>query len=216
MLRVLICVLICSVCFSQKKKDDWELYKSENGINIYSHIAAGSEYKEIKSVITIKTSLNSAVALIFDWDAYPQWNYRCGESKTLKKISETEVIHYQTTQTPWPALNQDFILDIKLTQDEKTKVITIKSTNIPTYIPVYENRARLAEFSALWTLIPFKDGTVQLIYQFKVKPGGYVPVWLVNIAVQSGPYETMVKFKEWLMKDKYQKAKKTIIKELTD
>ncbi len=215
-MRILLCLLFHTACLSQSKKDDWTLYKSENGISVYSRTSAGTDYKEIKSIFSIKTSLNSIVALIYDWDSYPQWNYRCGESKTLKKISETELIHYQTTKTPWPAQDQDFIINIKLSQDEKTKVITIKSTNLPNYIPPYKDRARLAEFTALWILIPFKDGTVQLTYQFMVKPSGYVPVWLVNVAVLSGPYETMHAFKEWLMKDKYQKAKNTFIKELNN
>ena len=220
-MRLLVYIMLLATCyllpvvgFPQSKKDDWILYKSENGISVYSRKTANSDYKEIKSVFSAKTSLSSIIALIYDWDSYPEWNYRCGESKTLKKINETELIHYQTTKTPWPAQDQDFIIDVKLTQDEKTKVITITSTNMPNYIPPYKDRARLAELKGLWTIIPSKDGTVQLTYKFMVKPGGYVPVWLVNMAVLSGPYETMAAFKEWLKKDKYQKAKSTLIKEL--
>ena len=156
------------------------------------------------------------MALINDWDSYPQWNYKCGESKTLKKISETELIHYQTTLVPWPAHDQDFIINIKLSQNEKTKVITITSTNLPNYIPPIADRTRITEFNALWTLTPFKDGTVQIIYQFLVKPGGAIPIWLVNMAALYGPYETMCNFKQWIYKDKYQKAKATFIKELND
>ncbi len=219
-MRLLVYIMLLATCyllpvvgFPQSKKDDWILYKSENGISVYSRKTANSDYKEIKSVFSAKTSLSSIIALIYDWDSYPEWNYRCGESKTLKKISETELIHYQTTKTPWPAQDQDFIIGIKLSQDEKTKVITITSTNMPNYIPPYKDRARLAELKGLWTIIPSKDGTVQLTYEFMVKPGGYVPVWLVNMAILSGPYETMAAFKEWLKKDKYQKAKGTLIKE---
>lgn len=216
MLRVVICVLICSVCFSQKKKDDWHLYKNEQGIAVYYRLAAGSEYRDIKSVLSLKTSLNSMVALIFDWSSYPLWIYKCGESKTLKKISETEVIHYQTTLVPWPANDQDFVLNIKLTQHEKTRVVTIKSTNMPNYIPVVNGRSRVEEFNSVWILTPLKDGTVQVTYQFRVKPSGMIPVWVVNMAALMGPHESMVNFKEWVMQDTYQKAKKTVVNELID
>jgi hypothetical protein len=217
-LESILCLLlfVCSFCFSQNNKDNWHLYKSEDGISIYSRLIDGSSYKEIKSVFTVKTSLSSILALIYDWDSYPQWNYRCGESKTLKKISDTELIHYQTTDIPWPAKDQDFVIDIKLEQDEKTRVVLIRSTNMPTYIPPYEGRTRITDLKALWTLTPLKDGSIQLVYEFQVKPGTYVPTWLVNAAVLSGPYETMSNFREWLKKEKYQKAKNTLIKELND
>jgi START domain-containing protein len=223
MLRFLVYLLLTANCllltvygFSQNKRNDWRLYKNENGIAIYERISASSQYREIKSVLTLKTSLNSIVALINDWETYPQWNYKCGESKTLKKISETELIHYQTTIVPWPAQDQDLVINIKLSQDEKTRTVTIKSTNNPNYIPPIKDRTRVEEFYGIWTLTPLTDGTVQVTYQFRVKPGGYIPVWLVNMAALYGPYETMYNFKQWIVKDKYQKAKSTFIKELTD
>jgi hypothetical protein len=216
MLLLTTCYLLPDACSAQNKKNDWRMHKNENGIAIYERISAGSEYREIKSVLTLKTSLNSIVALIYDWDSYPQWNYKCGESKTLKKISDTELIHYQTTIVPWPAQHQDLVINIKLSQDEKTRTVTIKSTNNPTYIPPIADRTRVEEFYGIWTLTPKKDGTVGVAYQFRVKPGGYIPIWLVNMAALFGPYETMYNFKQWIVKDKYQKAKSTFIKELTD
>jgi START domain-containing protein len=223
MLRFLLYLLLTAYCllltvcgFSQSKGNDWHLYKNENDISIYERISVDSKYKEIKSILSLKTSLNSIVALINDWDSYPEWNYKCGESKTLKKISETELIHYQTTIVPWPAQDQDLVINVKLSQDEKTRIVSIKSTNMPNYIPPVADHTRVTEFNALWTLTPLKNGTVQIIYQFLVKPGGMIPVWLVNMAALYGPYETMYNFKQWLYRDKYQKAKTTFVKELND
>jgi hypothetical protein len=63
-------------------------------------------------------------------------------------------------------------------------------------------------------LIPSKDGVIQINYQLMVNPGGYVPAWIVNMAAIDGPFETMVHFKEFIVKEKYQKAKVSFIKEL--
>ncbi|HEX7414370.1 MAG TPA: START domain-containing protein [Bacteroidia bacterium] len=215
-MRILAFLLVSCFCFSQEKKDDWHLYKNENGIAVYSRKTVASGFKELKSVVTLKTSLNSVVALLSDWDSYPQWDYKCAESKTLKVISETEVMHYQSLKLPWPAEDQDFIINVKLLQDKTTRVVTIKSICNANYIPPVANRVRITEFNALWTLIPLKGGTVQLTYQFLANPGGMVPAWLANMAVLDGPYESMLNFKQWILKDKYQKAKSTYIKELTD
>jgi hypothetical protein len=215
-MKLLFCLLISLVSFSQNSKSDWNLKKDENGIAVYSRKTNSSDFKELKSIAYVKTSLNSIVSLLSDWENYTQWVYKCGESKTLKKISSTELIHYQTVVAPWPAENRDFVVNVTFTQDEKTKVVTIKSVCNANYIPHVAHHVRITEFNACWTLIPLKDGTIQVNYQLLVNPGGYVPAWLVNMAAVDGPYETMVHFKEWIIKEKYQKAKNSFIKELNE
>lgn len=194
------------LCFGSTAQTDWQLKKYESGIAVYTRTTAGSEFKELKAVTTVKTSLHSIVALLNDWDSYPQWVYRCGKSSTLKRISETEVMHYQTVEAPWPVDSRDFVVDVKLVQDPVTKAVTITSTCKPGYIAKADGFVRITEFKASWTLIPLKDGSIQVIYQLLVNPGGYVPAWLVNLAVIDGPFETTLHFRDWIMKDKYQKT----------
>ena len=202
------------VCFSQHKITDWELKKNESDIQIYTRHTENSAFKELKSVTTLKTSLSSIIALLSDFESYTQWVYKCGESSTLKKINDTTCIHYQTVVAPWPASDRDFIVAVKETQDVKTKIITITSTCNATYIPNKDGFVRITLFNAKWTLIPLKDGMVEIDYQLLVNPGGALPAWLVNLAVVDGPFETMVGFKKMIIKDKYQKAKITYVKEL--
>jgi hypothetical protein len=212
-MHLLFCLLISAICFSQESKFEWQLKKDESSITVYSRKTVNSNFRELKSVTYVKTSLNSIVALLDDWDTYTQWVYKCGESKTLKRISNTELIHYQTVVAPWPAENRDFVVNVKFSQDEKTKIVTIKSVCWADYIPQASHHVRITEFNACWTLIPLKDGIIQINYQLMVNPGGYVPAWLVNMAAVDG---TMVHFKEWIVKEKYQKAKISFIKELNE
>jgi hypothetical protein len=191
----------------------WELKKEQSGISVFTRNIESSSFKELRSSVTIKTSLSSIVALLNDWESYPKWVYRCGKSSTLKTISENEVIHYQTVIAPWPVDSRDFVVDVKLTQDPLTKIITIVSVPYPDFIPKTEDMVRIRDFRASWTLIPMKDGFVEVNYQLLVDPGGYVPAWLVNLAVVDGPYETKLNLKNWVMKDKYQKAVISYIKE---
>lgn len=207
---LLFCLFCPPPAHSQK---EWELRKSENGIEVYTRNAESSSFKELKSVVTLQTSLSSIVALLNDWDSYPQWVYRCGKSTTLKNISETELIHYQTVLAPWPVDNRDFIVNVKMVQDPASGVVVITSACTPDFIPVVPDYVRIREFKASWTLSPQKNGTVQVVYQLLVNPGGYVPAWVINLAVVDGPYETTLHLKEWIKKEKYQKAKFRFIKD---
>lgn len=199
--------------YAQKDQGAWHLKKSENGINVYTRNSEESAYKELRSTVTIKTSLNSIVALLNDFESYPEWVYRCSKSKTLKRISETENFHYQTVEAPWPVDSRDFVVQLHLSQDPATKVVSIKSTCKPDYIPRVPGHVRITEFKALWTLTPLKDGSVEIVYELLVNPGGYVPAWLVNLAVVDGPYETMLHLKDLVFSKKYQNEKVSFIKE---
>lgn len=210
LLYLLLLLFLGFIAF--KPTDPWHLRKFENGISIYTRDAEDSEFKELKSVFQMKTSLSSIISLLNDYESYPQWVYKCGKSSTLKKVSDREFIHYQTVTAPWPVDNRDFVVDVKLSQDA-SGVVHQKATCIPDYIPKVDGHVRITEFRALWTLTPLKDGTVNIEYQLLVNPGGNIPVWLVNLAVIDGPFETAVKMKEWLKKDKYQKASVSFIKE---
>ena len=107
---------------------------------------------------------------------------------------------------PWPIDNRDFVVNVKVQQDAKTKVVTQVSTNMPTFIKKKDGHVRITQFQALWTLTPMKNGIVNCEYQLLVNPGGNIPAWLVNLAAVDGPFETTLNMREWVFKDKYQKA----------
>lgn len=213
-MRLLFYLFLPICCIYQDNKYDWHLKKNENGIAIYTRKTAASDIKELKSIMYVKTSLNSIVALLNDWESYPKWVYKCGQSTTLKKISSTECVHYQTIIIPWPAENRDLVATIKTEQDEETGTVTISSICNSKFTLSVENYIRITEFNASWVLVPLKDDIVQITYQLQVNPGGSLPAWLINISMIDGPYVTMSNFKEWVVKEKYQKEKFDFIKEL--
>lgn len=206
---VFILLFIIWVSFSSFNPlmDDWQLKKYENGIAVYIRDNENSAFKELKAVTYLNATLSSTVALLYDWDTYPQWVYKCGKSSTLKIISEKELIHYQTVLAPWPAENRDFIVNIKIDQDKTTKAVTIRSYAVSQYIPAIPDYVRITKFNASWVLTPQKNGTIEIVYQLFVDPGGAVPAWIVNLAVVDGPFETLNNMKTWVTKDKYKKTK---------
>ena len=185
---------------------NWQLKKIENDISIYTRTPENSKYKELKAVYQIKTSLSSIIALLNDFESFPKWVYRCEKSMALKKDSDNHIIRYQTVVAPWPVDNRDMILEVNSFQDKKTKIVYQKVNSIPDYIPLVKGHVRVREFRALWTLIPLKNGFVEVNYELLVNPGGNIPAWLVNLALVDGPFDTSVKMREMLMNEKYQKT----------
>lgn len=203
-----VCVILCSGIFvSFHAPAEWKLQKHEQGISVYTRMAENSKFKELKSVTQYKASLSAVIAMINDRASYPNWVYRCGECKVIKKISATDLYQYQTVVAPWPVENRDFVVHYQLSQDPKTKVINIHSSCHPNFYPLQEKHVRIQEFRAQWIISPLPNGYVNVEYQLLVNPGGNIPAWLVNLAVVDGPFETALGMKEWIKKDIYQQAK---------
>lgn len=209
---ILILVFVKSLA-QEKTQEKWHLKKNEQGISVYTRHIEGSRLKELKSDFQVKSSLSSIVSLLCDFDAYPEWVYRCEKSYAIKKISNFEYVQYQTVKAPWPAEDRDIVMHKKLTQDPVTKVIIQRVNGMPDYIPKDGDHVRVSLFKAVWVITPLKNGMVNLEYQLLVDPGGNIPTWMVNLAVVDGPFDSEVKMKELLMTEKYQKAKLTFIKE---
>lgn len=213
-LRVIFIISTILFCMAFSLIDDaWQLKKNSREIAVYSRSTKESAFRELKAVTQHKTSLNSIVALLNDWESYPQWVYKCGQSKTLKKISDKEVIHYQTITTPWPTSSRDFVVNVKLSQDPKTRVVTQTTTCMPGYIPSVKGYVRVPEMKASWVLTPMKSGMINIEYRLLVNPGGNIPAALENLAAIDGPYQTMLNLKQWVMKPKYQKSNFSFILE---
>ena len=186
-----------------RKSNDWQLKKSENGISVYTRSVKGSNYKELKAVYQIKTSLSSVIALLNDVESYPQWSYQCEKSKLIKKISDQEIVRYQSVVAPWPVEKRDMVVKAYSSQDPETGKVYQKVTCVPDEVPAVKDHVRIMEFRGQWTLTPLKNGMIEVEYQLLLNPGGSVPAWVANRALVDGPYETSLKMKEMLLKEKY-------------
>ena len=91
-----------------------------------------------------------------------------------------------------------------ISQDKDTRVVTIKQTAKPDYIPEKKNIVRVQRIEGFWQFTPQEDGSVEIVYQVLSDPGGEIPVWLVNASLVSQPYQTLLKMQEVVKREKYQ------------
>ena len=193
--------------------DDWKLEKDKNGILVYTRKPAGSEYKEVKAITNIKTSLSSLVAALIDVPSHTSWIYKCEKAEVLEHVSDTEQYCYTVSDAPWPADNRDIVYQFTVSQDHTTKVVTTNSKSSPDYIPEKKKLVRVYEFNTHWIFTPLENGTVQVLYQAHINPAGIIPPWVFNMSVVAGPYKTILNLMEVVKKDQYRNARFGFIKE---
>ena len=112
-------------------------------------------------------------------------------------------MYYSEVDIPWPASNRDFIVRLKVTQDERTKAVTVEGENKPALLPENKNIVRIRQSYSKWLITPLQNGHVQIEYLLQVDPGGTVPAWLINMFATTGPFESFQKLRMQVKKTSY-------------
>lgn len=192
-------------------QSDWELKKDKNDIQVYYRDAADSYVKELKIKTIIDAPLSTIMALLYDVELYPEWVYSCSTANLEKQVTDSEVYYYSVMDFPWPLWDRDFIAHGKIHQDPVTGKITTSSVAKPAFLPEKKGIVRIKEMNIRWELTPQKDGTVLVEYYLKSHPGGNLPAWAINMALDKGPVQSITGLKRMINEDKYQLAKMNFI-----
>jgi hypothetical protein len=187
-----------------QKKDPWILKNDKDNVKVFYRKT--TDIHEVKLTASIKTTVPGLVQLLSEVDLYPSWGYKVAYSKLLEKVSDTEMYYYSRIDFPWPLQDRDLIMHTKLTQDPVTKIVTATSTAAPDYLPVNKDLERIRVANTKWTIIGNLNGWTYVEYYIYSSPGGNIPDWAINLAIDVGPRETIKGIKKLIPAPKYQDA----------
>lgn len=208
---LLYVALVFSFSLQAQGKEDWSLKKDKDGVKVYYRQT--SNIYEIKLATSLKIPLSGLIQLFSEVESYPKWGYKVLESKLLQKVSDTEMYYYSRLDFPWPMNDRDLIMHTKLTQDPITHHVIATSVSVPDYLPVVKDVERIRIANTQWTLVPGAGGWLYVEYYIYSHPGGSIPDWLVNMAIDVGPRETIKNIRTIIQQPRYQVVKLAYIKE---
>ena len=205
--------LLASLFFSlqAQKPGDWVLKNEKSGVKVYYRKT--SDVYEIKLITSIKSNLSGLITLLGEVESYPKWGYKVAEAKQLSKTSATESIYYSKLDFPWPLDDRDIVMRNNIVQDPTSGKIIATSVAAPTYIAENFGVVRIQNAKTTWTIVPGTGGWLYVEYYIYSDPGGNLPDWLVNMAIDVGPRETIKNIRSFVGQPKYQDAKLDYIKE---
>lgn len=180
---------------------------------MYMKSRENSPLKAIRVTCTMESTLSALTAALFDIDNSKQWVYATKAIKLLKPISASELIYYSEIEIPWPVANRDFIVDLKVEQDPKTKAVSVIGKNLYDYLPEQKNIVRIKESYSKWLVTPVSANSVKIEYVLEVDPAGIIPAWLINLFATKGPFETMKGLRNVVKQPQYANAKLSYIRE---
>lgn len=190
----------------------WVFKNEKDNVKVYYRRT--SDVHEIKLVSSIKTTLSGLVHLLGEVEMYPSWGYKVMESKVIEKISDTEMYYYSRLDFPWPFNDRDIVMHTKLVQDPETRAIIATSTAVShDKVPVKKDVVRITNAKTTWKIWPGTSGWAYIEYYIYSDPAGNMPDWVVNMAIDMGPRETIKRMRNILKKPEYQAVRLAHIRE---
>lgn len=141
-------------------------------------------------------SANQMIAMWLDPENYINWQYNTTNARLIKTINESEIIYYTEVAAPWPVSNRDLVVHLKISQDEKTKILTVSGKSVADFIPTKEQLVRIPLAISSWKVTPISESQLAVEYTMDLDPGGSVPAWMANMVVAEAPYITFKNFRE--------------------
>ena len=191
---LLLSFLLLSVSLTAQTRD-CDLKKDKDGIKVYTCKSDTSKFRSLKAEFVIEnTSIPELKVFMFNVPNYLKWQYDAIEASMLKKISEHEMIYRIVIDAPWPVTNRELIVKFStILQDDNHASFYINT--IVSDFPANKDLVRIPFSQASWTIARINN-SLQVTYKMNIDPGGYVPPFLVNIAMADGPHESFRNLKK--------------------
>lgn len=211
-LRTLYFVLLLLPGFSAAAQSNpWILKNEKDLVKVYYRRTEGVH--EVKLATSIQSSMSDLVHLMHEVTDYPKWGYKVTESRVVKKISDTDMYYHSKLDFPWPMDDRDIVMHTVMHQDPVTKVITATSVAEPDAIPEVPGFMRIRQSTTKWTIMPGQNGWLYVEYYINSSPGGNIPDWMVNAAIDVGPRETIKGIRNMLAQPKYRNKQLAYIRD---
>lgn len=203
---------ISTLVFTQQ--NDWILKRDSDDIQVYYRESSDSKIYELRMDYYVETSLSGVVKLLDDVPSYKNWVYKLAETSMIERINKTDFYYYNRMDFPWPLSDRDLVGYSKLWQEPDTKIVRATVTSAHWKKQNIDDLVRVTMLEISWNLYPKKDGRIKIEYFLKSDPAGNIPAWMVNLAIDQGPIETIKNMQRELKKAKYREVKLSFIEEL--
>lgn len=169
----------------------WELVDKEDGIEIFHREIIGSPIVALKGRGVIKAPLWKVASILLDTKRAPEWVDSLGESKVVRRLNTYNYIEYNHIRTPFIMKDREFISNVTIKVDSKSKKFALQYSPINELISTPKSsKIRGQIVSGSFDLKSLTSDSTILVAEIHCDPMGSVPKWIVNFFQRSWPHDT--------------------------
>lgn len=182
---LLVAIFAANALWTMSGSNDWELEFEQNGVKVYSLKSPGAYTKQYKAVARAKYTLNQLVAGLIENSTLDNCRNHIPGCVDLKVIDPWSAKTMSDTvlwklALPSPISPREMILRSQVSQDPKTKTVTIEIMGAPNSAPRNADSIRLTSLHNRWRYTPVGNGEVEIEFYQDMDMGGLFIDVMVN------------------------------------
>lgn len=180
------------VLASQPALAGWSVVRKEGGVTVTQKEIEGRDLPIFRGTTVIRANIYDLLGVLQDIPNHPKWMHRCKEARTLKRHGEFHVLHYNRTDAPWPVSDRDTVLDskVEIQPDKHTVLVKFRAVKSPLQGEV-DDVVRMVRLRGYYKLTALDAKRTRVQYQVDADPGGSLPAWVVKMASEDMPVNTL-------------------------
>jgi len=185
---------------------DWKFLKKKDDVLLYTRkLPSGIVQAKAEKIMYVKPEV--VEQLVRDVPAYKEFMYKCFIAETIKIFNDEDMIVHNATAMPWPLKPRDGVVRTKVTKDWEYGRFEVLCYGLhphqsKQFVAPVKGFVRMHEVSVYMIAHILHREKVKCFYIIHADPTG-VPLFAVNLLIDSYPYYTIIKFEEMLKKPEY-------------
>lgn len=182
---------------SNAQAQEWKVVRKENGITVSQKEVPGRGLPTFRGASTINANLYEVLAILADFDSHCKWMHGCHTAKLLKEFDDYHRISYNRTDAPWPIDDRDAVLESQIEVQSEKHTILIRFKSIKSALmPEVDGVVRMNTTRGYYMLTAVSPTKTRVQYEVDADPGGFLPDWVVVMAAEDVPYNTLTNLRK--------------------
>lgn len=185
----------------------WRLLTARDGILVFRQYSRQTQLETFRGVMRMKLPDEYAMlALYNDVEAFPRWLHMINGASELGRNNPLDRLLRFQINLLWPVKDREAIVNTTLVQvtTEEEESVTAFMESRPRRAPPNDDFVRIPELDGIFRLERVAPETVEVTFQVSLDMGGWIPDWMVNLALRNMPFHTLRNLREVVREPQYQ------------
>lgn len=171
-----------------------------------SQSKANSKLIEIKSELTVKSSIAGFLLFLQDYDKIPNWLDNANGSQLIEQVTPSHNIFRTQFSAIWPVSPREMLIESQYWQDRQGNV-HIKVEDASDHYTSHKNHIAISIIRAHWLIKPIANDKLYIQYRVIANANGKVPSWLANKVALRSSWRTLKNINQQLPNSDWQYQK---------
>jgi hypothetical protein len=170
----------------------WEPMEVLNGVALFKKDVPGAMIPAYRATGELGVGIGKLVKLAFDPEYYVRWMAKVKVAQLVRQVSPHEAVAHLVLGTPWPVLDRDAVVRLKLEIDKPNRKVTLtfESTE-DADAPEPGTRVRAHMYPSRLVLTEIDPARTRVEAEAHADPRGNIPKWLVMMYQKNIPRLTL-------------------------